>query len=116
MPTHTTTSGHRIDFDGLRVRVGSAGGKRLRVKCIGELERSGQPDEGILEGVFPGGWTRVGVRTGREDRDRFFELEPAEEENEIAWGPFYVRGRFREVRRENGARRAREAWKVFEPR
>lgn len=60
-------------------------------------------------------WRRVAVLTGgRNGRLRYFEIEPdPNHRGEVGFFNFFVRGGFKEVRRENGAQAAREAWEAF---
>jgi hypothetical protein len=43
----------------------------------------------------------------------WFVLEPADEENEVRHGDFYVKGKFRVAKKLNNARIASEAWKAW---
>jgi hypothetical protein len=101
--------------DALCFRAGSAGGKSLHLKHApgGVVPRldGGRGAEGVIST-----WRRVGVFTGATGRARFVVLEPADRgEAEIAFGEFYVRGRFRVVEKINNAKRASEAFKAFAP-
>lgn len=59
-------------------------------------------------------WRRIGVYTaGLGGSARFFEIEPAETEEKIDFQGFFVRGKFRFVRKVNSAKAAREAWEEF---
>jgi hypothetical protein len=60
-------------------------------------------------------WRRMALLTGRKEKARYFEIEPADDEHEIAFAGYYLRGRFRVVRKDNNARRAREAYRQFVP-
>jgi excisionase family DNA binding protein len=94
----------------LRARVGNdeQGSFRFRV-AGGELEETGRKGRRI-DGVVRS-WTKAWVISGGASSNyRFFELTPSDEENEVAWGPFFVKGRF-SVAKENNARRAHEKWR-----
>ena len=47
--------------------------------------------------------------------DLHFYATADAEENEVKLGGFFVRGRFKVVRKENNTRRARDAWEEFRP-
>lgn len=93
--------------------VGNVPGMSLRIKVQGgelrETGREGKRIEGEIES-----FDRIAIISGDKAREsyRYFELEPAEEEEELRFGPFYVRGRFAVVRKENNARKANAAWRA----
>lgn len=97
----------------LDVVAGNDDGRSLRIKVLG-----GELQVGAREGHRVSGTIRafkvVGVISGGAGRHRFFLLEPSETSDELAFGPFHIRGRFRVAARENNPRAAREAWKKFE--
>lgn len=93
--------------------IGNVPGKSLRIKVVGgELRETGREGKRI-EGEIPS-FERIAIIAGDKARDsyRYFELEPAEEEEALRFGPFYVRGRFAVVRKENNPRKANEAWRA----
>lgn len=104
----------------LQVSMGSVEGLSCRVK-MPELLEDSEKEDSIRTGVLQK-WRRVGVIIGgesagpRDDRKgyTFWEIAPADEENSIEQGPFYVRGRFRVVRQVEHAREALDAYKQFE--
>lgn len=106
----------------LQIRMGSVEGLSCRVK-MPELLEDSEKDGSIRTGVLKK-WRRVGVIIGgssagpREDRKgyTFWELAPGDDEESIEEGPFYVRGRFRVVRKVEHAREANEAYREFEAR
>lgn len=93
----------------LQVRIGNDehGSFRLRL-ADGFLDETGR-DAHRVEGVVRS-WKKAYVLSGAKGAYRFFELTPGEEEGEVAWGPFFVRGHFA-VRKENNTRKANEAWR-----
>lgn len=98
----------------LQVRIGNTAGYSFRIKALGGLSKEERPDAHILEAELLR-WSRVGIIAGGEGKHRFFVLEPAEDENELAVGTFHVRGKFAIVEKINNPRKAREAWDTFEP-
>jgi hypothetical protein len=110
-PSHAATA-EPVDHT-LVVRIGNVPGKAMRFRGPGDLQDLERIEGNIVQGRLSSGWARAAVLSGGAGDDRFWELEPGPAENTIRWGPFFVTGRFREVRRENNARRAREAWKSF---
>lgn len=99
----------------LRVRFGSAPGLRFSIKQanreLADMKREGA----IIEGAITS-WRRVGIISGRGGSEmRFWAIEPADEEQEITFEGFFVRGRFRIVERVRHSEKAREAWKTFKP-
>lgn len=101
----------RVRAEPLDVCIGNTEGQSLRMRYPGELRETGHTGH-IVEGQI-GRWRRVGVISGGDGKHRFFELEPADSENELKFGPFYVRGRFSIVKKVNAAKKAREAWQTF---
>jgi hypothetical protein len=72
-------------------------------------------EHGSSEGGDLPRWRRVGVLSGGGGRLRFFVLEPGQEQTELVFGPFYVRGQFRIAEKVNNAADARKAFDAFEP-
>ena len=108
----------------LEFRSGSKLGRNFQVKHLpgGNVERDGAARFGVIAE-----WAAVAVRSVKKkswqdaagnwrDSVFFYELAPADEQNEIKFDEYFVRGRFRIVRHETDAQRAREAWHSFEPR
>jgi hypothetical protein len=99
----------------LHARIGNAPGASFRVKSPFDLvavERHGR----TLAGTFPAGWRRIGVMSGAGTDAAFFDLVPADQENRIERGGFYLRGRFRVVQAITGRpQRASEAFRAFRP-
>lgn len=94
----------------LQARVGNDEGGSFRIRVArGALEETGREGHKV-EGIVRS-WTKAWVISGAKGRYRFFELRPADEDGEVAWGPFFVRGRFSVVERENNTRRAQESWR-----
>ncbi len=92
--------------------VGNVPGMSLRIRVEGgELRETGREGKRI-EGEIPT-FERIAILSGDKAKEsyRYFELEPAEVEDELRFGPFFVRGRFAVVRKENNPRKANEAWK-----
>jgi hypothetical protein len=96
----------------LEVRMGNANGKSFRVKYPGNLEGETRIDHHVIGGRIPT-WRRVAVITGGEGKHRLQILEPADEDNELVFAGFSVRGRFRVVEKVNNAREAREMFTAF---
>jgi hypothetical protein len=78
----------------------------FRVRAVGEPAPEG---DGPLKGTIKR-WRRALVLSGGGGKLRAFELEPSGEANELEFGGFWVRGKFRVARKVNSARAAREAW------
>ena len=108
----------------LRFRSGSKLGRNFQLKHV--ASGTVAKDRGARLGVLTD-WTAVAVRSVKKDnwqdlagnwRDSvyFYELAAADEENRIEFDEYYVEGRFRIVREEHDAQRAREAWHSFSPR
>jgi excisionase family DNA binding protein len=98
----------------LKVRIGNVDGYGFRIKALGGLSREERPAPNVVEAELLR-WSRVAIIAGGEGKHRFFVLEPAEDENELAVGTFYVRGKFAIAAKQNNPRKAREAWDAFEP-
>lgn len=98
----------------LKVRIGNHEGLSFRLKAPGGLSREERPEPHIVEAELLR-WQRIAVIAGGEGKHRFFVLEPADEENELAVGTFYVRGKFSIAEKINNPRKAREAWDEFSP-
>lgn len=94
--------------------VGNVPGRSFRFRIHGgqlrETSREGKRIEGEVDA-----FDRVAIIAVDKAKDtiRYFELEPDEEDNDLGFGPFWVRGRFRVVRKENNPKRATEAWRAF---
>jgi excisionase family DNA binding protein len=96
----------------LEVVVGNDEGGSFRLRVIGgEVEETGRKGHRV-SGIVRS-FARAAVISGGKGAYRFFELEPADAEEELAVGAFSVRGRFTIARKENNARRANEEWKAF---
>jgi len=108
----------------LQFRSGSKLGRNFQVKQAsgGAVERDGAARLGVIAE-----WSAVAVRSVKKknwqdvagnwrDSVYFYELAPADEENEIKFDEYYIRGRFKIIRQETDAQRARDAWHSFEPR
>lgn len=71
-------------------------------------------DREKLEGETHRKWTHAALLTaGAGGKLRLFNLTPAEEENEITFGDFYVRGHFEVTQKVNAPKAAREAWEAL---
>ncbi len=99
----------------LDVRLGKHDGISLRIKVRGgpdglaeDIRRAGA----VFEGSVPR-WSQIAVITGTPDRQRFFLLEPADEEGLIEHHDFFVRGRFTKAKTSNNADAAVAAWRAF---
>jgi len=66
-----------------------------------------------MHGTLPAGWRSLGLRYGKGEDLRFFELVPSDTEREIAWQGFHVRGTFKIARRVRNPNRAADEWKAF---
>lgn len=100
-------------FMRLKVRVGANHDGQLRVKHDGgELPTKAEAIPYALETTLPRS-QRVAVLTAGHDRLRMFELLPGEDENEIEFEGFHVRGKFEIARKINGSAAARRAWESF---
>jgi hypothetical protein len=108
----------------LQFRSGSKLGRNFQVKQAsgGTVQRDGAARLGVIAE-----WTAVAVRSVKKknwqdvagnwrDSVYFYELAPADEESEIKFDEYYIRGRFKVVRQETDAQRARDAWHAFVPR
>lgn len=56
---------------------------------------------------------RAAVILGGKGSHQHLEFEPDDDQEEITYGRFYVRGRFRIAEKENRSRRAQEKWEEF---
>ena len=76
------------------------------------------PEQGVVEGLLPAGWRRIGVLTNAKEGggQRFFVLEPDAEHTRLEFSGFFVAGKFRIAEKENNSRKANEAKKAFQPR
>ena len=76
------------------------------------------PESGVVEGLLPAGWLRIGVLTNAKEGggQRFFVLEPDTEHSRLEFSDFFVAGKFRIVEKENNSRKANQANKAFQPR
>lgn len=104
-PAHTPIS------HGLEVRCGSNKIARFNVKTPRPLSSTRRAN-GVVTGTADS-WKRVGVLAGKGDGARFFVLEPANEQTQLEFDGFYVRGWFYVSRMENNARKARESFTAF---
>jgi hypothetical protein len=107
----------------LNFRAGSKFGVTFQVRYAQQVAVTKQGS--TVQGTITH-WARVGVRTilkddwqddagNWHDSIRFYELEPASDENRIALDEFYVAGPFVVTRREANGPRATAAWKAFTP-
>lgn len=96
----------------LAICIGHTEGKKLSIRAPTELTLE-RVEGNVQQGEVPNGWQTVGVLSGGDGKDRFWLLEPASSPNEIVWGPFFVRGRFRVAEKVNNAEKARATWKDF---
>lgn len=98
----------------LEVRVGNAPGWSFRIKHLasGVLDHeAGHVWSGTLTD-----WRTIAVCASHEGQVATWVIEPAKEGDpldEIAFGGFYVRGRFRKASFFNGQKRAALAYKAF---
>jgi hypothetical protein len=61
-------------------------------------------------------WARVLVKsTGIGGSTRLWILEPGDDDNEIAFGEFHVRGRFKVADKSNNPRKVEQLWKRTPP-
>ncbi len=94
--------------------MGHKDGASLSVRCarpVSNLERDGDTLRGTVQT-----WQRVIVKTsGVGGSVRVWILAPGSEANEIAFGNFYVRGRFSIVDQSNNVRKVAELWKRTTP-
>ena len=97
----------------LQVRIGHSGEGIFKLRYAGQSDL--KHDGGNIVAGTISGWRRIGLLSGRSEKARFFEIEPGDEEQEIAFLGYYLRGRFRVVRKENNARRSRAAYQEFAP-
>ncbi len=82
------------------------------MKHPGDLEGKTKIDANTVGGRVPE-WRRIAVLSGGKEKYRLFILEPGDEENEIVFGEFSVRGRFKIAEKINNAREASEMFKAF---
>lgn len=104
-----TAEDHALD-----VSMGNKSGASFSVRCaqpVAHVERDGT----VLRGRIPQ-WKRVLVKTtGVGGSVRLWILAPGPEANEIAFGEFYVRGRFAIADHSNNPRKVAELWKRTPP-
>jgi excisionase family DNA binding protein len=100
--------------------AGTREGKTLHIRFAGEpvIPResgsNGAMGGKTAEGVISP-WRRVGVFTGSAGKARFVVLTPADHEEQIAFGSFYVRGAFQVEQKINNTKAAKRAWQEFMP-
>ncbi len=98
----------------LELLMGSADGRVLKFKADVPFDGTERAAHAQTRVAVADGWTRAIVYTvEKPQRQRAFLLVPNDAEEEIVFGAFYVRGRFRIEERINNPRRAREAWEAF---
>jgi hypothetical protein len=87
----------------------------LKVKALTLMEHeSAPPQSAAWDNVLKlERWRRVGVLTSGHGKLRFFELEPSDEERELEFHGFFVRGKFAFVRKVNNPKEAKGAWEAF---
>ena len=95
----------------LEVRMGTAPGVSFLLKAPHLLEDSTK--EGSVRTGVLRNWRRVAVSAGKGPGRSIFIIEPGSAQNSIEREDFYVRGKFKIVRRIRGARAAAEAFKGF---
>ncbi len=95
--------------------LGNAPGYSFSVSCDAEFERDEKGPHGMTKGEFRG-WTRAAVKSVQKDHNSifFWEIEPGPDESVIEMDEFYVRGRFRIVRKLTERKAARTAFLEFE--
>jgi hypothetical protein len=99
----------------LEVCLGRTTGRSFRMKAPTDLVQVERHDH-VIAGRLPR-WERIAFISGHGEKYQMSVLEPDPEgDTEIRFGPFYVRGPFKIAERFNSAEKAREAFKVFEPR
>lgn len=106
----------------LLVRCGGVPGYTLRLKAA-HSHSIGRPARGVVDVAVPRfervGIVMVGTLSETKKLRRFFELEPGSPDappSEYAFGPFFIRGVFRIIRKVNHPIDASDAWKAFEAR
>jgi excisionase family DNA binding protein len=101
----------------VHVLHGSREDRVLKIKADVPLAKSGRPSPGLVEAELPAGWARAIVLTvEKPDRQRAFLLVPSSVDEDLAFPPFHVRGRFRIEDKVNNSKAARAAWEAFEAR
>lgn len=97
----------------LHCRIGSKPGCSLRLKASTPLENTNKTG-GILEGELSA-FQEVAVATSGRESNRIFILIPADDQNEIIFDEFFVRGKFAIDRKVNNPRLASEEFMSFTP-
>lgn len=95
----------------LLARIGNVEGKSFRLKVDGFTETS-RPDGHVVEGVVQS-FERAAIAFAGTEGLRMFVIEPGPDENEFAFGPFFIRGNYRVVQKINNARDAAAKWADF---
>lgn len=95
----------------LTIRHGNVAGESFRVKIFGGSLNE-QRREGHVVDARVDRFDRAVVLSGGAGKYRFFEIEPGDEEEEISFGRFYLRGRVRVLNKVNNPIKARAAWKA----
>jgi excisionase family DNA binding protein len=99
----------------LAVRVGfTSDGAVFKVRAHKELAVMREAGN-VLAGTVLTGWKRIGVLASKGAKARFWELAPSNDEYDITFESFHVRGRFQVAHTINNARAARAAWEEFVP-
>lgn len=97
----------------LKVRVGASHTGQLQIKYPGgHLPNKAEAIPYSVETAL-GRWQRAAVLTAGHDRIRMFVLEPGEQDNEVEFEGYWVRGKFNVVQKINGSAAARRAWESF---
>jgi hypothetical protein len=97
----------------LAVRFGNANGVVFKIRRpLGADVIS--KEKALIWYGFIQNWQSVGIFISHKHKARFFEIEPANEDGEVAFRSFFVRGKFRVLRHVNNVLDARDAWRLFE--
>lgn len=97
----------------LVVRAGNDGANQLHINYQGGLLPENVRDV-VAETTIPR-WRRAGVLTAGHGKLRLFVIEPSDQDEEIEFHGYHVRGKFKIVEKVNGSKAARLAWQGFEP-
>lgn len=97
----------------LEARIGNVPGASMKLKANGK-EEVGRAGKRVVDVVVPR-FERAAVAFSGEGHNRTLIIESADEDGEIEYGPFWVRGRFRVVEEESRPRAAATLYKAIEP-
>lgn len=93
----------------LQTVMGHEKGARLKITSDGSIEVLERLEGNVLRARLAPGWTWVLVVTvGSEGSHRGFLLAPGEEEQQVAFGRFAVRGAFTFAKKANSRRAVEE--------